>query len=177
MGRNVRSVTASPLSLPAQTAAVGATVAAAVALPQVVHVVAGALGLGASLGSVWLPMHLPVLLLGFLAGPVPGLVAGVLSPLASFVVTGMPAAAILPEMVVELACYGAVAGLLRTTRVPLVAQVLLAQLAGRALVVLVGLMPLAAELSATVTGLPGVVVQLVAIPLVLRAVRRRSERA
>lgn len=175
MDRNARRAVALPA--PTQAWAVGAAVAAAVALPQVVHLVAGALGLGASLGSVWLPMHLPVLVVGFLAGPVAGVAAGVLSPLASFAVTGMPAVAILPVMVVELACYGAVAGLVRESRLPVVVQVLLVQLSGRALVVLLGLVPLAAEVAATATGLPGIVVQLVTIPLVLSAVRRRDERA
>lgn len=163
------------LSVPVQAAATGATVAAAVALPQLVHLVGGALGLGASLGSVWLPMHLPVLLLGFLAGPVAGVAAGVLAPLASFAVTGMPAAAILPAMVVELACYGLAAGLVRGSRLPLVAQVLLVQLSGRLAVVVLGLMPLAGEVTATVTGLPGILLQLVAIPLVLAAVRRHEQ--
>ena len=66
------------------------------------------------MGEVFLPMHLPVLLAGFCLGPLFGGAVGILTPLASCLVTGMamPAPAILPFMVVELAVYGAAAGLL-----------------------------------------------------------------
>lgn len=112
-------------------AAVTATVAAVV-LPQIFHLLGAMSGLGTALGETFLPMHLPILLVGLLAGPYAGAVAGVLSPLASFALTGMPTSAMLPFMMIELCVYGLTSGLLRDVRFPTVGKVLCAQVAGRA---------------------------------------------
>ena len=104
----------------------------AVVLPQIAHAAAGA-----QAGITLLPMYLPVLLGGCLLGPVWGLGVGVLSPLASFLITSalgtpMPAAARLPFMMAELCAYGLFAGLLREAKMPCIAKVVIAQVAGRA---------------------------------------------
>lgn len=62
------------------------------------------------------PMHLPVFLAGILCGPWLGLICGVLSPLMSFLTTGglrPPFPNQLIPMIVELAVYGFLSGLLR----------------------------------------------------------------
>ncbi|MDE5897276.1 MAG: ECF transporter S component, partial [Clostridia bacterium] len=59
-------------------------------------------------GAVFAPMHLPVLLAGFLCGPAYGLIVGAVCPLLSFIFTGIPTAAYLPNMMAELLCYGSV---------------------------------------------------------------------
>ena len=112
-------------------------ITAAVALPQACHLLGRQLGYGSALGEMLLPMHLPVMLAGMLGGPVTGLVCGVLSPLISFALTGMPMETMLPFMVVELAVYGLSAGLLRRTNLPNFVQVVLVQVAGRAVRALV----------------------------------------
>lgn len=77
-------------------------------------------------------MHLPIILVGLLAGPYAGAVAGLLGPLASFALSGMPGAAMLPFMMLELCSYGLAAGLLRNVKMLTIAKVLLIQIAGRA---------------------------------------------
>ena len=62
-------------------------------------------------GSLFSPMHIPVLLCGLSCGPVWGLICGVLGPVLSSFITGMPNAAYLPPMLVELVVYGLVCGL------------------------------------------------------------------
>lgn len=175
---NVRQTTKS-ISIQVLAALVSAV--AAVALPQLCHRLGTALGVGSAIGEIWLPMHLPVLLCGLLAGPVAGMVAGAAAPLISVVLTGMPAFVMMPVMVAELVVYGLVAGLLKSSRLPLVAQVLTAQAAGRLLragivVLLIGLDLSSLELSAAyaniITGLPGMALQLVLLPLIVRGVEK-----
>ena len=80
-------------------------IAAGVILPMAFHGVPNA-------GKVFLPMHIPVLLCGMVTGPVFGLAAGIITPIVSSLATGMPAAAMLPQMICELGVYGLMTGLL-----------------------------------------------------------------
>jgi len=66
-------------------------------------------------GRIFSPMHIPVLLGGLVTGPILGLIIGILTPLLSHLVTGMPPTFVLPGMLVELAAFGLVAGLLMKT--------------------------------------------------------------
>lgn len=151
-------------------------IAASVALPQVFHLLGIASGTGAAAGTVFLPMHIPVLLAGLLAGPWVGFIAGIISPVLSFAISGMPAPALLPVMTVELAVYGLAAGLMSKTKFPTVAQLIVAMVGGRlarALAVLVSVNLLGGQgnvvsvWDATVTGIPGIALQLVIIPLLI----------
>lgn len=171
-------------SVTVQVVAAAAAVVAAVALPQVFHVAGAAMGVGTALGETLLPMHLPVLLVGLLAGPYAGVAAGAFGPLVSFALSGMPMAAMLPFMVIELAGYGLVAGLLRSSGMPTIAKVLIAQVAGRALraaAVLVAVFALgnttvavASIWTSVLAGLPGLVLQWAALPLIVWLVDRRA---
>ncbi len=142
-------------------------------------------------GNVLLPMHIPVLLCGLLCGPYWGLLCGLLLPALNCVLTGMPVAyPMLPIMTAEIALYGLVSGLL-FHRTPLsrlrwgVYPALLgAMVAGRmaygaVFALLFALNDSLKALSvwgAIVTGLPGIVVQLLIIPAVVIALRpRRAE--
>ena len=157
-------------------------VALAVGLPQVCHVIGRWTGLGTGLGEMLLPMHLPVMLVGFVAGPVAGVATGLISPLLSYALTGMPVAAMVPFMMVELAVYGLCAGLLSRASMPGTVKVLLTQVAGRmaralALVVAAygfGLTtpPVTIIWTSVVTGLAGILIQLLLIPQVMRVVKR-----
>ncbi len=158
----------------------GLLIAAGILLPQVFHLAGGR-----AMGEVFLPMHLPVLLAGFCLGPLFGGAVGILTPLASCLVTGMamPAPAILPFMVVEMAVYGAAAGLFYSRfRIPALPALLLAQLAGRGLKSLVLLLagqvfglPVPAALTvftSLAVGLPGLIIQWAAVPLILLALKK-----
>lgn len=146
-----------------------------VALPVAFHSIPNA-------GSIFLPMHIPVLLCGLICGWPYGLACGILTPFLSSLITGMPPAAYLPGMLCELAVYGAVSGLMNKyihTGKPiadLYIQLIVAMLAGRAVAgILNSLIFMAGSYSlsifitgAFVTALPGIVIQLVAIPAIVR---------
>lgn len=160
-------------------------VAGALALPQLVHWLGAVSGMGSALGETLLPMHLAVILAGLFAGPLVGLAAGAISPAVSFLLSGMPAAAVLPFMTVELAGYGLAAGLLASVRMPAFFKLLIAQVAGRALrlaAVLIafygfgGGLPVASIWTSIVTGLPGIVLQWVLVPLIVFWVERMAAR-
>lgn len=148
-------------------------------MPQALHAIPNA-------GNMFLPMHLPTMLCGFICGPVYGMVVGVLSPLLSHFIFSMPSALMLGQMIVELGVYGLVIGLLnkkinikkRTIKQYVV--LLLAMLAGRiaygilnALIFRFGEYSLSIWLTAAfVTGLPGIIVQLIFVPLLVDTTRR-----
>ena len=157
-------------------------VAAAVALPEVCHLLGRALGVQTALGEMLLPMHLPVMLAGMLWGPWAGLFCGLVSPVASFALTGMPGVALLPFMTVELAVYGLSAGLLRRTNLPILAQVVLTQVAGRvarAAVLAVAIygfgfarLPISIVWTSIAAGIAGIAIQWAVLPLVGREGKR-----
>ncbi len=62
-------------------------------------------------GALFSPMHLPVLLCGIICGPQYGLICGLFGPLLSSILTGMPNMGYLPTMMIELAIYGLITGL------------------------------------------------------------------
>ncbi len=142
-------------------------------------------------GRIFLPMHIPVLLCGLLCGPWYGLGCGVLAPLLSHLITGMPLAAALPGMMCELAAYGLVSGLVsRTVRIKSQAAavyiaLVCAMLAGRIVAGLVngflfqaGSYSLQAWVTASfVTALPGIVAQLLLLPLLVLALERAGIKA
>ncbi|WP_258175667.1 ECF transporter S component [Bifidobacterium callitrichos] len=181
-------------SVKVQSLAAVLAVIAAVALPQIFHLGGAALGLGPALGQTLLPMHLPVLLVGLLAGPYAGVATGALAPVVSFALTGMPMAPMVPFMVIELAAYGLVAGVLRGVNLPFalpspiewLVKLLGAQIAGRLIdalaigvaVALLGntTMTVASVWAAVLTGLPGLVLQWIAIPAIMTTVDRGRRR-
>lgn len=154
-------------------------VAIGVVLPVAVHGIPNA-------GAVLLPMHIPVLLCGLLCGPLYGLGCGILTPLMSSLITGMPGPAYLPSMVCELAVYGLIAGLLiflvhtGNQTADLYISLAGAMIAGRiiygivnALIFRAGEYSMSMWLTASfVTALPGIVIQLVLLPLIVLGLRR-----
>lgn len=153
-------------------------VALCVVVPMAFHAIPNA-------GTIFLPMHLPVLLCGMLCGWPFGFLCGLLGPLLSSLTTGMPPAAMLPSMMVECAVYGAVAGILmryvRTGKLTLDLYISLvpAMLAGRivsgiakALIFAPGTTLSAWATVSFVTGLPGIAIQLVLIPVLLLALTK-----
>jgi hypothetical protein len=160
------------------------TLSSALVLPQVCHLLGDAAGVGSTLGEMLLPMHLPILLAGYLAGPFVGGVAGAVAPLLSFALTGMPKVALLPFMVIELCVYGVVAGVLAKSKLPVLLQVIIAQVAGRAiraLVIAVAIygfsytaIPVSIIWNSIRIGLIGVLLQCLLIPLVVYRVKHAS---
>lgn len=135
------------------------------------------------IGSMLCPMHIPVLLCGFICGPIWGLGVGFVAPLLRSMLTGgfppMYPTAIC--MAFELAAYGAIAGLMHKylpRKKPFVyCSLLVAMLAGRiiwgaAMLVCMGInggsFTLAAFIAGAITNaLPGIIVQIVLIPILV----------
>lgn len=139
-------------------------------------------------GKVFLPMHIPVLLSGFFCGPAVGAIVGAVTPILSSIFTGMPP--MMPPMaqmmVFELAIYGALTGLcyqiLKWRPIP---SLLVAMFGGRLVYGILGytllpllgfnqisiLYPLTAGL---VTGIPGIILQVILIPSVMHLTERAT---
>lgn len=136
-------------------------------------------------GKVFLPMHIPVLLCGLACGWPWGLLCGLLGPLLSSLLTSMPAAPVLPGMMTECVLYGAGTGLmLKTVRTghlfgDLYISMTVAMILGRilsgiakALIFTPGLSLSAWATASFVTGLPGIVLQLLLLPLLVKALMK-----
>lgn len=150
-----------------------------VVLPMALHFIPNA-------GTLLSPMHLPVLLCGIICGWQWGLLCGILGPLLSSVITGMPPAVILPVMIIELAVYGLVSGVmmscLHTGRqlADLYISLFTAMLAGRIIAGLArGLYFSAGNYSLAIwansyflSTLPGMLLQLLLIPIIFIALKR-----
>ena len=149
-------------------------IAIGVVLPQAFHMIPNA-------GSVFLPMHIPVLISGYVVGPLYGLLCGFFTPLLSHLIFGMPPAPYLPSMLAELSVYGLMTGVLskyvkvQNNLVRNYIVLIGAMLCGRitygilnALIFRAGSYSMAAWVSAAfVTALPGIVIQLVLIPVLV----------
>lgn len=141
------------------------------------------------IGSMLCPMHIPVLLCGFFCGGPWGFAVGFIAPLLRSAVFGMPP--MFPIgicMAVELATYGFVAGTLRD-RLPagkrsVYVALVSAMVAGRLVwgLAMFGCMGfdttkfgLAAFFSgAVLTAVPGILLQLVVIPVIVLALEKTA---
>ncbi len=153
-------------------------VAMCVVLPTVFHIIPDA-------GSILLPMHIPVLLCGMICGWPFGFACGLLGPLMSSLITNMPPVAILPSMMIECAVYGAASGLLmqllqkKPLAVQLYGSLIPAMLLGRilsgiakALIFNPGMSFSMWVTASFVTALPGILAQLIVLPLLIASLTR-----
>ena len=138
------------------------------------------------IGKMLPPMHIPVLLCGLACGWPYGLVCGLLGPVLSGVLTGMPSPAVLPGMMVECGVYGLVSGLMmqavhtKKLYADLYISQITAMLLGRilsgvckALIFAPATFTVAAWATTSfVTGLPGIVIQLVLLPTLVVALTK-----
>ena len=127
-------------------------------------------------GRIFSPMHYPVFFAGILVGPVSGAVAGILSPILSFFLTGMPPPYAVPLMALELPVYGVSIGLFyRRLKIPILISLVLSMIAGRIAFAL-GIFVIGAFVNlpisfisfleaSFITGLPGILLQLILIPV------------
>ena len=139
------------------------------------------------IGRALNPMHIPVLLCGFFCGPLYGFAIGLIAPLLRFVFFGMPP--IMPfgiGMSLELATYGLVSGLLYSKLPKKKSSVYIALLvtmaAGRVVwgisrVVFYGLGVYEFGWKAFIAGalldaIPGIVIQIILIPIIVIALKR-----
>lgn len=150
-----------------------------VVLPIALHAIPNA-------GTLLSPMHLPVLLCGMVCGWQYGLVCGLLGPALSSFITGMPGIGYLPTMMVELAIYGLVTGLMmklvHTGKLlaDIYISLLTAMLAGRIITGVVRALIFSAgsyswkawAAGYFVSSFPGIVLQLILIPALYLALQK-----
>lgn len=152
----------------------GALLAIGVLIPGIFHMT----GIP---GTIFLPMHIPVLMGGLLLSPGYALFLGLVLPLLNSTLLGMPP--ILPIgvlMSVELGLYGLVASLVKR-RMNVFLTLITSMVVGRIglglfaylLVSLdtIKLNPMMYLQGAIVTGLPGMIIQLILIPLIVSRVK------
>lgn len=141
------------------------------------------------IGNMLCPMHIPVILCGFVCGGAWGLLVGMLAPILRSVTLGMPV--LFPNaacMAIELATYGLIAGLLYKvlpkSKTSIYIALIVAMIAGRAAWGLAMFTALGFDAAAfgmdmviatTVTAaIPGIILQLVLIPVIVMAVEKRE---
>lgn len=142
-----------------------------------------------ALGSKLLPMHLPVLLAGYVCGWPYGLIVGFIVPLFHSMLFGMPP--IFPtavSMALELAAYGFLSGILYKAlpkkNIYIVLSLILSMIGGRIVwgivtFFLYGLSGTEFTLQlfmagAFINALPGILLQLIVIPVIVIALKRGS---
>lgn len=153
----------------------GCLLAASIVLPAVFHLL--------GLGQVFLPMHIPVLLAALVLRPATAVTVGVLAPATSMLLTGMPPAPFAAIMTVELLVLTSVASLAaRVPRVPVWAAAA-AAIAARCLATaflsvalgrLFRLPAAAVGPASAASGVPGIIVQFIAVIPVASWIRRRA---
>ena len=142
------------------------------------------------IGSMLCPMHIPVLLCGFICGWPWGIAVGFAAPLLRSMILTMPP--FFPKavcMAFELATYGAVAGImykkLPRKKCMVYISLLIAMIAGRlvwgtAMFICMGLsggeFGWKAFLAGAVTqAIPGIIIQIVLIPILIMALEKAKE--
>lgn len=134
------------------------------------------------IGSMLCPLHIPVLICGFVCGAPWGLAVGFIAPLLRSLILGMPP--LFPTavcMAFELAAYGLVSGLmhsnLREKKIYIYLSLIVSMLAGRlvwgaAMFICMGINGDSFTFSAFLAGavvnaVPGIIVQLVLVPVIV----------
>mgnify|MGYP002410823709 CR=1 FL=1 len=169
-----------PLQLTSKITISGILLALGILLPSVFHTF--------GMGIIFLPMHIPVLLGGFIVGPVYGACIGLFIPLLSTLLTGMPPTMppIAQMMMVELTVYGLLTGFFyQNLRQGVFVSLIMAMLGGRIVYGILGalalplfglpkidfLYPITTGL---VTSIPGILIQLILIPVLVLAIEKRN---
>jgi len=145
-------------------------------------------------GPTFLPMHIFVLIAGLLFGWRAGLIVGLLTPLVSYFISGMPVLNVLPQIVIELSAYGFIAGILREKYDLRTIWSLLGAIVGGRIALLLAILviylvtgqtysplgieanPFAAFWSVIKQGWPGILLQLISMPIIVWLVEKLAAR-
>lgn len=149
-----------------------------IALPRVFHVLAGS-----TAGSIFLPMHIAVLIAALTFGITSGCVVAGTSVICSYLLTGMPALARMPYMLIELLIYAILLGIFNkkfNSYIALVATMILGRLLYSGVlsvaIHVIGLQTYGISVIESIkTGLPGIIIQLLLVPFIAKAIRKRSK--
>lgn len=148
-----------------------------VLLPMIFH------SFGVS-GSIVLPMHIPVLISGFILSPVIALIVGGITPILSFLLTGMPP--LFPScllMCFELSTYALVVSVLKEgTKLNIYCILTISMILGRVVFGLVffvfsiifnlNINVIESIIGGIITGIPGILIQIIFIPPVVIFIKK-----
>lgn len=150
-----------------------------VILPQAFHGIPAA-------GSIFLPMHIPVLIAGFICGPLYGLIVGFTTPIVSHLLFSMPLVSVLGQMILELSIYGLMSGILNNCLIfknellKYYFVLMGSMLSGRIIYGLANAFFFKAGsysfktwlATAFITALPGIIIQLLIIPILVKNIKK-----
>lgn len=152
----------------------GLLIAVGILLPMIFHSVGMA-------GKIFLPIHIPVLIGGFLLSPPLAFIVGFITPILSGALTGMPV--IFPIAVImafELGVYGLIASLM-FRKLTVIPSLIISMISGRliaGLVVYILAQFFGVKMNAimylkgaVVTGLPGIAIQILLLPVLIYGLR------
>lgn len=146
-----------------------------IALPRIFHILAGS-----SAGATFLPMHIAVLIAALTFGALSASVVAGSSVIVSYLLTGMPALARMPYMLIELVIYAVLLSILNkkfNSYISLIATIIL----GRVLyagVLFVAINVLGFQtygisvIQSIQAGLPGIAIQLACVPFIAKAIKK-----
>ena len=146
-----------------------------IAIPRILHVL-----IGSSAGVTFLPMHLMVLIAALTFGMLSASVVAGGSVVFSYLLTGMPAIARMPYMLIELVIYGLLLGLLSkkyNAYISLIATMII----GR--VIYAGILFASVNIlgfngygisvmQSVISGIPGLILQLACVPFLAKVFKK-----
>ena len=155
----------------------GLFLALGLVLPQMFHFLPIA-----NAGKIMLPMHIPAILAGYLLGKQSGMIVGFLSPVLSCLMFQMPAPPFMPIMAVELLVYGLAAATIgskiKNNYLSLFAVMVAGRIASGAMYMVMANLfgmsqfNLQMFIAGIITGIPGIILQLVLIPPMIKLLRK-----
>lgn len=149
-----------------------------IVLPRIFHILAGS-----SAGATFLPMHIAVLIAALTFGIISGTIVAGSSIIFSYLLTGMPALARLPYMLIELVIYAVLLGVFNkkfNNYFSLVVTIIL----GRILYALTLFVAIdifgfqtygISVIESIKAGMPGIIIQLLCIPFIAKTINERLE--
>ena len=146
-----------------------------VALPRIFHVLAGS-----SSGATFLPMHIAVLVASLTFGALSGSIVAGSSIICSYLLTGMPALARLPYMLIELVIYAILLSVLNkkfNSYISLIVTIVLGRiLYAGVLFVAINILGFStygiSVMQSIRLGMPGIILQLLFVPVIAKLAKK-----
>lgn len=147
-----------------------------IALPRIFHILAGS-----AAGATFLPMHIVVLIAVLTFGITSGMIVAGSSMICSYLLTGMPALARIPYMLIELVIYAVLLGMFNkkfNSYISLIATIIL----GRILYVITLFVAIdvfgfqtygISVIESIKTGMLGIIIQLLCVPVIAKIINER----
>lgn len=147
-----------------------------IALPRIFHILAGS-----TAGATFLPMHIAVLIAALTLGITSSILVAGNSIIFSYLLTGMPALTRLPYMLIELVIYAIILGVCNkkfNSYISMIVTIILGRIIYSIILsVAINILGLStyglSVIESIKTGIPGIVIQLVCVPLITKVINER----